>query len=122
MFTNMYQNFGMNFEVSTQPEIETYKGVSIDAATFGIQVTDPNTPQSKMLEAMYGGGIDYRWAVVDGGYCVYAAGGAVENAIHQLIDDVKDRRCQTRQSRGAICPGDDSQCPAERFLPGPSML
>lgn len=88
LFTDLYKNFGMTFDVSTQPEIETYKGVSIDAATFGIQMTDPNTQQAKMVEAMYGGGIDYRWAVVDG-YCVYAAGGAVENAIHQLIDDVK---------------------------------
>jgi hypothetical protein len=79
---------GMEFDITMQPGVETYKGVTIDSGFFAISMTDPNSPQAQMIDAMYGGGFEFRWAVVDQ-YCVEAVGGDVEKGIHELIDDVQ---------------------------------
>jgi hypothetical protein len=65
-----------------------YKGVSIDAAQFAFEPTDPNSPQGQMIAAMYGGGIDYRWGVADGLWvCTFGAN--ADSALQKLIDQVK---------------------------------
>ncbi|GAI55337.1 unnamed protein product, partial [marine sediment metagenome] len=50
--------------------------------------TDTNSPQAQMLVAMYGGGLEYRWAIVNG-LCVFAIGGDADSGVRSLIDQVK---------------------------------
>jgi len=65
-----------------------YKGVSINSARLDMKITDPNAGNASMINAMYGGGFDYQWAVANG-LCVMTAGGDVNSTIRQLIDTVK---------------------------------
>lgn len=80
--------FGMQADYTIKRAADSYKGVSIDSAKLVIKSTDPNSSQAQMITAMYGGGFEYRWAIVDG-LCVYAVGGDVDSAIRALIDHVK---------------------------------
>ena len=85
---NFYKS--MNFETSftMKRAVDNYKGVSIDSSKFVMKSTEPNSPQGQMINAMYGEGFDYRWAIVDGLY-VCVMGGDVDSAIRELIDQVK---------------------------------
>jgi hypothetical protein len=83
-----YEGLGMKTSITLNRGVDEYKGVSIDAAEFAFQPTDPNSPQGQMIAAMYGGGIDYRWGTVDGLW-VCTFGGNADSALHKLIDQVK---------------------------------
>jgi len=86
---NFYKSsFGVQADYTIKRAADSYKGVSIDSAKLTVKSTDPNSPQAQMLAAMYGGGVEYRWAIVDG-LCVYAVGGNADSAIRALIDQVK---------------------------------
>lgn len=67
---------------------DNYKGVSIGSFKLVMESTDSNSPQGQMKDVMFGGGFDYRWAVVNELY-VCAIGGDVDSAIHRLIDNAK---------------------------------
>jgi hypothetical protein len=67
---------------------DKYKGVSIDSARLAFSSTDPNSEMDKMIEAMYGDGFDYRWAIVDD-LALFTVGGDVDADIRKLIDQVK---------------------------------
>lgn len=82
------KNLGMEISFTLNPGVETYKGVSIDSAKLVIKAADANSPQAQMMNMMYGGGFDYRWAMVDGLW-VCKIGGDMEAGIHQLIDTAR---------------------------------
>jgi len=87
-FKNLYKSFGMDMDMKVKRATGTYKGVSIDSATVTFSMGDENSPQSEMVRKMWGDGIQYRWALLDG-YCVYAVGSKVDEAIRELIDQVR---------------------------------
>jgi len=87
-FADFYKSMGMEAACTIKRGAYSYKGVSIDSAKVVTKSTDPNSPQAQMLAAMYGGGLEYRWAIVDR-LCVFAVGGDADSAIRALIDQVK---------------------------------
>jgi len=87
-FTDIYKNLGMKINMEIKRGAAKYGDVSIDSAKLKFQSTEPDSQQGKMIEAMYGDGFDYRWALV-AGHAVYAVGGDVDTQIRALIDQVK---------------------------------
>ncbi|MDH4238374.1 MAG: type II secretion system protein GspG [Phycisphaerae bacterium] len=85
---DFYKSLGIEMGFTIKRGVGSYKGVSIDSAKLVMRSTDPNLPQGQMIDAMYGGGIEYRLAIVDGLF-VSAIGGDVDSAIRKLIDEVK---------------------------------
>lgn len=83
-----YKDMGFETSFTLKRGQDRYKDISIDAAQFVIKSTEPNSPQGQMINALYGPGIDYRWATVDGLW-VCAAGGDSDSAIRKLIDQIK---------------------------------
>lgn len=88
LFTDLYKNFGMKMHVKVNRGADEYKGVSIDSAKLALTSTEPDSEYGKMIEAMYGDGFDYRWAIVDD-LVVYVVGGDVDAEVRELIDQVK---------------------------------
>jgi len=88
LFTDLYKNFGMKMHVKVNRGADEYKGVSIDSAKLALTSTEPDSEYGKMIEAMYGDGFDYRWAIVDN-LALYVVGGDVDAEIRELIDRVK---------------------------------
>jgi len=87
-FADIYKNLGMKMDINVKRGASKYSEVAIDSAKLVIHSTDPDSQQGKMIEAMYGDGFEYRWAVVDG-HAVYVVGGDVDAGIRALIDQVK---------------------------------
>jgi hypothetical protein len=85
--SDLYKNMGMESSFTVKRGAENYKGVSIDVAKLSMKFTDTNSPQAKMMDAMYGSGFEYRWAIVNG-LCVCRVS-SDPNAIYKLIDQVK---------------------------------
>ncbi len=85
---SFYKDMGFETSFTLKRSHDRYKDIPIDAAQFVIKSTEPNSPQGQMINALYGPGIDYRWAVVDGLW-VCAAGGDSDSAIRKLIDQIK---------------------------------
>ncbi len=88
LFTDLYKNFGIELHVKVNRAADEYKGVSIDSAKLALTATEPDSEMAKVVEAMYGNGFDYRWAMVDN-LVVYVVGGDVDAEIRRLIDQVK---------------------------------
>ena len=87
VFDNLYKSLGMETSFAVKRGAENYKGVSIDVAKLSMKYTDTNSPESKMLDAMYGSGFEYRWAIVNGLWVCRISGDP--NAICKLIDQAK---------------------------------
>jgi len=85
---DFYKDMGVETSLTIQRGVDSYKDVSIDSAKFTMKSTDANSPQGQMINAMYGGGFDYRWGMVDGLW-VCTIGGNADLAIRELIDQVK---------------------------------
>jgi prepilin-type processing-associated H-X9-DG protein len=85
---DFYKSLGFEMGFTIKRGIGSYKGVSIDSAKLVMKSTEPNLPQGQMIDAMYGGGFEYRWAIVDGLW-VCTVGGDVDSAIRKLIDEVE---------------------------------
>ena len=85
---DFYKDMGIETSLTIQRGVGSYKNVSIDSAKFTMKSTDANSPQGQMINAMYGGGFDYRWGMVDGLW-VCTIGGNADLAIRELIDQVK---------------------------------
>jgi len=90
---DFYKNMGIETSFEIQRGVDSYKNVSIDSAKFTMKSTDAASPQGQMINAMYGGGFDYRWGIVDG-LCVLTIGSNADSSIRELIDQVKARRTQ----------------------------
>ncbi len=85
---DLYKGMGIEIDYSAKYNADSYKGISIDFARLTMKSTQPDTPPGKMIEAMYGGGFDYRWAVMDE-ICAVVVGGDADSEIRALIDQVK---------------------------------
>ena len=85
---DFYKDMGIETSFTIQRGVDRYKDVSIDSAKFTMKSTDANSPQGQMINAMYGGGFDYRWGMVDGLW-VCTIGSNANSAIRELIDQVK---------------------------------
>jgi len=84
---------GIETSFEIQRGVDNYKNVSIDSAKLTMKSTDAASPQGQMINAMYGGGFDYRWGIVDG-LCVLTIGSNADSSIRELIDQVKAGRTQ----------------------------
>lgn len=85
---NLYKAFGLEMDIKVKRGLSTYKGIRIDSAKVAFKMGEEDSPQGRMIEEMFGDGLDYRWALVDD-YCVYAIGGDTDKTIRQLIDQVR---------------------------------
>lgn len=84
----IFKDMGLDMSYSVERGVDSYKGVTIDSAFMSMVSTQPDTEQGRMMDAMYGGGLDYRWAIVKGLY-VCVIGGDVDAGIRRLIDQVQ---------------------------------
>jgi hypothetical protein len=85
---DFYKSLGMEIGYTLNRNVSSYKGVSIDSARFTMKSTDANSPAGQIITAMYGGGFNYRWAMVDGTW-VCAVSGDPDSEVRKLIDEVK---------------------------------
>ena len=91
VLADLYKGFGMEMDVEVEQDTGNYKGVQIGAAKVGFKGGGDDAMQaemSKMLERMFGDGLDYRWAF-EKGNCVYTLGGDADGMIRELIDQVR---------------------------------
>jgi len=86
-FGELYKGFGMEMDVKINRGAGTYKGVTIDAAKVNFKISEKSM-QSRMIENMFGDGLDYSWAFVNNN-CVYTIGGDADKMIRELIDQVR---------------------------------
>ena len=84
----LYKSFGMEMNIKVKRGVGTYKGVRIDSAKVAFKMGEEDSPQSRMIEGMFGDGLGYRWALVND-YCVYAIGGEMDKTIREIIDQVR---------------------------------
>ncbi|MHC4265564.1 MAG: hypothetical protein ACYSUK_06485 [Planctomycetota bacterium] len=82
---DMYEEMGIKAGYEVQRGVDTYKGVTIDAAKFTMEATDVNSPEAQMITQMYKGGFIYRWAIVKDIW-VCAIGEDVDAKVRELID------------------------------------
>lgn len=85
-----YEKMGLKVELDLKEDVETYKGVSIDALTFSMDAVgmDADAPQAQMIGAMYGGDWNLRLAVVDK-LLLYVLSNDPSKAIRGMIDQAK---------------------------------
>jgi hypothetical protein len=83
----LYKGFGMEMDVKIDSDAGSYEGITINAANVNFKIIEKSM-QSQMLDKMFGDGLDYCWAFVNG-KCVYAIGGDADKMIRELIDQVK---------------------------------
>ncbi len=88
IFADFYRGLGMETSFTVKRAIDNYKDVSIDSAKLVFKSTDSNSPQGQLINSLYGEGLDYRWAIVDG-LCVCAFAGDANSVIREMIDLVK---------------------------------
>jgi hypothetical protein len=71
-----------------------------------MKFTDTNSPEAKMLEAMYGSGFEYRWAIVNGLWVCRISG--EPNSLYKLIDQARAgtpaQACPEMQKAMAVIP------------------
>ena len=108
-FDTLYKNMGMDCNFTIKQGIDNYKGVSIDSAMLSMKFTDDNSPESQMLNAIYGKGFEYRWAIVNKIWVCRISSDT--NAIYKLIDQVKTgtlpQICSEMQKAMALVPEAD---------------
>lgn len=108
---DFYKSFGIETGFTVKRGAESYKGVSIDVVKLSMKYTDANSPQGKVLDAMYGGGFEYRWAIVNG--LLVCRISSDPNALYQLIDEVKAgspaQVCSEMQKAMSFIPDADSK-------------
>jgi len=107
---DLYKGMGIEMDYSIDYGAATYKGVSIDHSRLSMKTTQPDSPAGKAIEAMYGGGFDYRWAMIDK-ICAVAVGADVDAQIHQMIDQIKagthKKMGSDMRAAHALLPGAD---------------
>ncbi|MBW8002302.1 MAG: hypothetical protein FVQ80_09825 [Planctomycetes bacterium] len=86
---DFYKTQGMEVSFDLNRGVDKYKGASIDSAKMTMKSLDSTNPQAQMIDALYKGGFNYRWAVVDGIY-VCALGGKAGRDLEGMIDLVRD--------------------------------
>lgn len=87
VLADIYKGFGMKMDVEVDHDAGTYKQVKIGGAKVAFKMGDEDSMQAKMLEKMFGDGLEYRWAFTSGN-CVYTVGGDADGMIRELLDQV----------------------------------
>lgn len=85
---DVYKGMGIQMGYSVDYGTSTYRGVSIDSARLTMESASPENQMGKIVEGMYGGGFNYRWAVANK-TCLVAVGGDVDAQIRKMIDKIK---------------------------------
>ena len=110
-FNDLYKSLGMETGFAVKRGAENYKGVSIDVAKLSMKMTDANSPEAKMIEAMYGSGFEYRWAIVNGLFVCRISNDP--NAVYKLIDQAKAgtpaQVCSEMQKAMSVIPDADGK-------------
>ena len=88
MFDKMYKSFGLDVHLGIERETATYRSEEVGSAKLSFKMADEDSPEAEMIDKIWGKGLQYRWALLDG-YCVYAFGGDCDKNIRKLIDQVK---------------------------------
>jgi len=83
-----YKSLGMEMRFELKRDFDRYQGISIDSAKLVMKSTEPNSPQGQMINAMFGEGFNYRWAIADKLWLCTVSKDP-NSAIRQLIDEVK---------------------------------
>ncbi|MBW8036131.1 MAG: hypothetical protein FVQ79_11000 [Planctomycetes bacterium] len=94
IFDNLYDGLGMKMGIKMNRAVDTYKGVSIDSAQLSMGDPNSSSDMDKMIHMIYGGGLDYRIAVMDN-IGVYVIGSDSNKIIRQMIDQVKSDESKT---------------------------
>ena len=89
LIADFLKNMGWKFSFEIKRNAETYKDVPIDVIKVGMNPTDPNSPEGKMIAAMYGQGMEVRLAIVNN-LLVYAIAKDSNSLVQKLIDQAKD--------------------------------
>ncbi len=84
----LYEQMGMQCTFNLKKNASTHAGVPIDTVTFGLKGTKPDAPETQMINAIYGDGLDIQMATVNN-QLVYALGQDAQSAVEKLIDQVK---------------------------------
>ncbi len=112
MFDKMYKGFGLDIHLEIERETATYRGVEIGSAKLSFKMADEDSPEAEMIDKIWGKGLQYRWALLDG-YCAYAFGGDSDKIIRNLIDQVKaggpDELASEIETAVDIFVGDDEE-------------
>lgn len=96
-FSEFMEQFGLKVNYSIRKDISSYNGVSIDSAKLTIQPADSNSPTAAIINQIYGGGLDYRWGVVEDKF-VCAVGAEPNQIIRGIIDKVTTGEGKTIKS------------------------
>jgi hypothetical protein len=88
MFDKIYKSFGLDINLGIESDTATYRGVEIFSATLSFKMADEDSPEAEMVDKIWGRGLQYRWALLDG-YCAYAFGSDSDKIIRKLIDRIK---------------------------------
>jgi hypothetical protein len=79
---------GMEYRYEIKEAADDYNGVSIDVGKLVMEPNDPNSMYGTLINQMYHGGFDFRYAIVNGLWlCV--VGADCNSAMQELIDQVK---------------------------------
>jgi hypothetical protein len=87
-FSKLYKGFGIEMEFKVDRDTDTYEGIHIDAAKLTFKLGDGFDLQNKILEQIFGDGLDYRWTFVDN-YYIYTMGENADKDIRELINQIK---------------------------------
>ncbi len=85
---DLYKEMGMQMSFDLKRNTSSHQGVSIDSITFSVKGTDPDSPATQMIDAMYGDGLNVQMATVNN-QLVYALGQNAQGSVQKLIDQVK---------------------------------
>ncbi len=85
---DIYKGMGLEMNFQANRNAATYKGVAIDSARVSFRTAEAESQMDQAIKAMYGEGLEYRWAIVDD-LIVYAISGDVDKDIRAMIDQVK---------------------------------
>jgi hypothetical protein len=88
MFDKIYAAFGMNMHLAAKSETSEYEGVKVGKAMIEFSMGDGDSEQAKMIRKMFGEGLEYSWAVVNG-HAVEAMGKSSGKAVRGMIDRIK---------------------------------
>jgi len=106
----LYEQMGMQCTFNLKKNASTHAGVPIDTVTFGLKGTKPDAPETQMISAIYGDGLDIQMATVNN-QLVYALGQDAQSSVQKLIDQAKaggpKQVAGEAQAAMAMIPGAD---------------
>jgi hypothetical protein len=86
-----FRNLGIESSFELQQAVDDHNGISIDGTKLLVKATDPNSDYGTIIDEIYAGGFDYRWATVDRLWVSVLSCDCYDakpESIHKLIDEV----------------------------------